>query len=117
MVIDISTLSAEDLDELIIAAARKRAMMAPAHPMKVPAGPIEALVNPVCKLSLNQDGSLLQIRHVGYGWLSFMIPPSERAQMLAQLLQHALTDCVACQGAEPEKDDRDEGSGDGCSGD
>lgn len=114
MVIDISDLSAEELDELIAAASRKRALMDPAHPMKVPPGPVEALVNPVCKLSLNQDGTLLQVRHVGYGWLSFMIPPAKRAQMLAQLLQHALTDCVTCQDAGSGSDDRADGSEDGC---
>jgi len=87
--IDISQLSASELDELLAKAAARRAIVEPAHPTEVPK-PDKAIVNRQWFTCLVEPGSLFQIRHPGYGWLAFVIPPNERAQLLSLLLNQAL---------------------------
>ena len=86
---DITALSATELDELISMAAARRATLEPAH-ATAPPKQAEAIVNPQWFTCLVDPGTLLQIRHPGLGWLSFVIPPNERAQLLGILLNQAL---------------------------
>jgi hypothetical protein len=86
---DISLLSATELDQLIAKAALRRAALEPAHSIAAPKQ-AEAIVNPQWFTCLVDPGTLLQIRHPGLGWLSFVIPPNERAQLLGILLNQAL---------------------------
>ena len=89
MKIDISKLSVTELDELISKAAKLRSELKPEHSAKAPQE-VEAIGNPAWYTALTDVGSLFQIRHPGFGWLSFIIPPIERAQLLTFLLQQAL---------------------------
>jgi hypothetical protein len=86
---DISNLSAPELDELIAKATVRRASIEPAH-SNAPPKQAEAIVNPQWFTCLVEPGTLLQIRHPGLGWLSFVIPTNERAQLLGILLNQAL---------------------------
>jgi hypothetical protein len=86
---DITALSATELDELIAKAAARRATLEPPHAPQAPKQ-AEAIVNPQWFTCLVDPGTLLQIRHPGLGWLAFVIPPNERAQLLGILLNQAL---------------------------
>jgi hypothetical protein len=86
---DITALSATELDELIAKAAVRRASLNPAHD-NAPPKQAEAIVNPQWFTCLVEPGTLLQIRHPGLGWLSFVIPSNERAQLLGIMLNQAL---------------------------
>ena len=90
MNIDISKLSASELDQLITQAAERRANMQPSMPGERPQGEIEALVNPAWFVAPQPEGTLLQIGHRSFGWLAFLIPPQERALLLSFLLQQAI---------------------------
>ena len=82
-------LSAEELDELIGEAAKRRAELEPKVSTQPP-DPWTAQGNPAWSVSLVEQGSLLRIRHTGLGWICFVIPAQERAVLLTALLQHAL---------------------------
>jgi hypothetical protein len=41
-------------------------------------------------ITLGNAGTFLQLRHPGYGWVGYLIPPQSRAQLVSFLLQHAL---------------------------
>lgn len=92
--IDITGLSAAELDDLIAKAGARRATLQPAPPMEAPKQ-AEAIVNPQWFTCLVEPGTLWQVRHPGFGWLSFVIPPNERAQLLGILLNQALFKPVA----------------------
>ena len=89
MKIDITKLSATDLDELIDQASRLRMTLQPEHSFQAPQE-IAAIDNPAWFTVLTDVGTLLQLRHPGFGWMSFIIPDQERAHLLALLLQQAL---------------------------
>ncbi len=88
---DLSGLSAEELEEFIQRAAKLRAATEPYPRIDAPEA-ADAVVNPAWYTMLGEGGTLLQIRHPGIGWLSFVIPPAERAHLLSLLLQQALVD-------------------------
>ena len=67
----------------------RRASLSPPHSTDAPKK-AEAIVNPQWFTCLVDPGTLLQIRHPGMGWLSFVIPANERAQLLGILLNQAL---------------------------
>ena len=87
--IDVSLLSASELDDLIAKAALRRTTLHPLPAMEAPKQ-AEAIVNPQWFTCLVEPGTLFQIRHPGFGWLSFVIFPNERAQLLGLLLNQAL---------------------------
>jgi hypothetical protein len=87
--IDLSQLDASELDELMAKAAERRALLEPAHAFQAPAE-AEAIIDPAWYTGLIEPGTLFQVRHPGYGWLSFVIPPNERAQLLCAFLNQAL---------------------------
>ena len=89
MNIDISKLSAAELDLLIDQAAARRAEMAPPQP-DAPRGEIAAMVDPRWQLRSYGADTLLQLRDPGHGWLSFLLPPHERVNILTWLLTQAL---------------------------
>ena len=87
--IDVSLLSASELDDLIAKAAARRASLHPPHETEAPRQ-AEAIVSPQWFTCLVEPGTLFQVRHPGLGWLSFVIFPNERAQLLGLLLNQAL---------------------------
>ena len=90
MHVDLSSLTAPELDQLIDAATQRRATLAPAIPATNPQGEIQAIADPKWYLTAVPGGTLLQIRHPGHGWLNFHIPAVSRAFLLSFLLQQAL---------------------------
>ena len=87
--IDVTKLTADELDELLIRAAKHRASLQPGPPPHHPK-PTDVVVNPGWYAGLVDSRTLLQLRHPGFGWLSFLIPSNERAHLLSLFLRHAL---------------------------
>ena len=86
---DVSSLSATELDALIAQFAKARIDKQPLPPTEAPKV-TEAILNPAWYTMLVNEGTLFQIRHPGLGWMSFVIPAPERAHLMALLLQQAL---------------------------
>jgi hypothetical protein len=99
MQIDLSALSAADLDALIEAATKRRATLNPQVPATNPQGEIQAIGDPKWYLTPVPGGTLLQIRHPGHGWLNFHIPIASRAFLLSFLLQQALAEPLTAKAA------------------
>jgi hypothetical protein len=95
MSIDISNLSAEELDDLIERAAQRRLTLKPEVPMEQPTGQLQAEGDPRWFITALKEGTLLQFRHRGHGWVHFMLPPANRALLIGFLLQHALAPQLA----------------------
>ncbi len=90
MTIDISTLSVSELDDLINRAAKRRATLMPHITDAQPQGEIQATLDPKWYITGVSNGTLLQIKDPGHGWLNYIIAPGSRAVMLSHMLQHAL---------------------------
>ena len=86
---DVKQLSTEELDELRDAIALERVKRKPDVSMEQPKT-MEAAVDPRWCLTLGEAGTFLQLRHPGYGWVGYLIPPQSRAHLVSFLLQHAL---------------------------
>jgi|SRR3989338_5010318 len=86
---DISNLTATELDELISKAAEKRAGMMP-HISYDPPKDGTFTFNPGWYVDLVDTGSLVQIRSPGVGWVSVVIPPIDRARIASMLTMHCL---------------------------
>lgn len=86
---DVKFLSTEDLDALLVAASLERAKREPAVPMEQPKT-MEAAFDPRWFISMAEANTILQLRHPGYGWVGYVVPPASRAQLVTFLLQHAL---------------------------
>lgn len=86
MSIDISQLSAPELDELIAEAAERRAQLKPDHSAEPPKEVRAALADPAWYTGpIRTDAGMriaLQIRHDGFGWLTFTIPPLQAAKLM-----------------------------------
>jgi hypothetical protein len=90
MPIDISNLNAAELDDLIDRAAKRRGTLQPAVTDAQPQGEIQATFDPKWYITGMTNGTLLQIKDPGRGWVNFLIAPASRAVMLTHMLQHAL---------------------------
>lgn len=88
--IDLSNMTAGELDKLIFEAAQKRAGMEPPVPREHPKS-TEAVLNPAWYTEAIEIGGLFQIRHPGFGWLTFILPHAERAHLLSVWLHQSLT--------------------------
>ena len=90
MQLDLKNLPTAELDRLIEASALERAKREPAVTMEQPQK-MEAAVDPKWYLSTSGANTFLQLRHPGYGWVGYVIPPASRAALATVLLQQALT--------------------------
>jgi hypothetical protein len=90
MTIDITTLSVAELDDLISRAAKRRATLMPHITDAQPQGEIQATFDPKWYITGVNNGTLLQVKDPGHGWLNYIIAPTSRAVMLSHMLQHAL---------------------------
>ncbi|HEX4858350.1 MAG TPA: hypothetical protein VFV17_04980 [Usitatibacteraceae bacterium] len=90
MTLDISRLSAAELDDLIDRAAKRRLTLTPPHSDAQPQGELQATFDPKWYITGMSNGTLLQIKDPGHGWLNYIIAPASRAVMLSHMLQHAL---------------------------
>lgn len=96
---DIAALSTAELDSLIALAGKERTRRADPQPAQAPQH-FDATFNPAWFVFLAGDNSVIQLRHAGFGWVSVMIPPAERAHLASLLLHHSLLKGLA-QGAAP----------------
>ncbi len=86
---DVKLMSTADLEALTYAIAIERAKREPQVSMEQPKT-MEAALDPRWHISLADSNTILQLRHPGYGWVGYVIPPPSRAQFVAALLQHSL---------------------------
>ncbi len=89
MNIDVSKLTVTELDELIVKAAQRRAALEPKHSNEPP-NEAWAIPDPRWQTQLHGQDTLFRVLHPGFGWLSFLIPPHERANLLSVFLRQAL---------------------------
>lgn len=86
---DVKQMSTEELDALLEAVSLERTGRKPEVTMAQPTK-MEAALDPRWYITLAEAGTFLQLRHPGYGWVGYLIPPASRAQLISHLLQHAL---------------------------
>jgi hypothetical protein len=91
--IDLSTLSAAELDLLIATAAKLRQSLQPAVTLEPPQTS-EATIDPAWRCLMHGANTVLQLRHLGVGWVTVIIPPHERAGLLAIFMRQALTPAI-----------------------
>lgn len=89
MTIDLSKLTATELDKLIADAAKLRTNMQPNAVGERPET-VDAVIDPAWFVAPVKDGTVMQIAHPSFGWLAFFIPAKERAALLSFLLQQSL---------------------------
>ncbi len=89
MSIDVSHLSATELDDLIARAAKRRAELEPAQSAQPPAQS-EAILNPAWHTSPLPNGVLFMLRHPGLGWLAFVLPHEHRVHLTSLWLHQSL---------------------------
>jgi len=87
--IDLSSLSPAELDELIDKAAKIRQALQPPVSLEPPQTS-EATVDPAWRSTMHGPNTVLQLRHLGLGWVTVILPPHERASLLALFLRQAL---------------------------
>lgn len=90
MTIDVNSLSVAELDDLIARAAKRRATLQPFISDAQPQGELQATFDPKWYITGVSNGTLLQIKDPGHGWLNYIIAPAARAVLLAHMLHHAL---------------------------
>jgi len=87
--IDLASLSAAELDELITTAAKIRQSLQPPVPLEPPQTS-EATIDPAWRSLMHGPNTVLQLRHLGLGWVTVILPPHERASLLTLFLRQAL---------------------------
>ena len=97
---DISGFTATELDELISKAAEKRAGMIPYVANDPPTDGLYT-INPGWFINIADGGTLMQVRDPGVGWISFVIPPYDRARITSLLLLHSLLPATSASDSNP----------------
>jgi hypothetical protein len=92
--LDISQLTAPQLDELIANAAKLRQAMQPPVSLEPPQTS-EATIDPAWRSLVHGANTILQLRHLGLGWVTVILPPHERANLLSVFLRQALSMALA----------------------
>jgi hypothetical protein len=98
---DVKALSTPELDELLKQVALERVKRQPEVSMDQPQT-MEAALDPRWFLSLADANTVLQLRHPGYGWVGYVLPPASRASLAAFLLQHSLLQPNKPEAAKPD---------------
>jgi hypothetical protein len=88
--IDLSSLTAPELDELIASAAKLRQALQPPVSLEPPQTS-EATIDPAWRSLSHGTNTILQLRHLGLGWVTVILPPHERANLLSTFLRQALS--------------------------
>jgi hypothetical protein len=86
--IDISKLSASELDEFIAKVAERRYNMQPQLPGEPPQA-TQAIINPAWYVTPIKEGTL-SIGHRRFGWLAFLTPRPEHVLLMSLLLQQSI---------------------------
>jgi hypothetical protein len=88
--IDLSSLTAPELDELIARAAKLRQALQPPVSLEPPQTS-EATIDPAWRSLPHGGNTILQLRHLGLGWVTVILPAHERANLLSVFLRQALS--------------------------
>jgi len=91
---DISGMPTADLDALIAMAAKERTKRSEAHAAEAPKE-FDATFNPAWSVFLAGENTIVQLKHLGHGWIAVAIPPLERAHLASLLLHHSLLAATA----------------------
>jgi hypothetical protein len=94
---DISGMPTAELDALIAMAAKERTKRSEAFPAEAPKE-FDATFNPAWSVFLAGENTIVQVKHLGHGWIAIAIPPVERAHLASLLLHHSL---IASKGGAP----------------
>lgn len=86
--IDLDKLSVIELEDLILQASEKRATLFPEYTREAPY-PKEPVAADYY-LNNFEGGTLLQLRHPGFGWITFILNPKVRAHILYILLDQVI---------------------------
>jgi hypothetical protein len=89
MPVDISDLDVVELEALIARAVQRRAQLQPEVPREPPKHTYGES-GLAWRTFLDGEMTVLQFRHPGWGWLTFGLPPNDRAHLLGLLLNQAL---------------------------
>jgi len=88
--VDLSNLSAAELDDLIARASKLRQAVQPPVALEPPQTS-EATIDPAWRSLMHGANTVLQLRHLGLGWVTVILPPHERANLLTVFLRQALS--------------------------
>jgi len=91
---DISNFTAPELDELIASAAKLRQALQPPVALESPQTS-EATIDPAWRSLVHGANTILQLRHLGLGWVTVILPPHERANLLSVFLRQSLSMSLA----------------------
>jgi hypothetical protein len=94
---DLSALPTAELDAIIAMAAKERTKRSEAFPNEAPKE-FDATFNPAWSVFLAGENTIVQLKHLGHGWIAVAIPPAERAHLASLLLHHSL---IAAKGEAP----------------
>lgn len=97
---EIAALSTAELDTLIALAGKERTRRTEPHATQAPQH-FDATFNPAWFVFLAGDNTVIQLRHAGFGWVSVMIPPAERAHLASLLVHHCLLKGLAVPAVQP----------------
>ena len=86
---DFGRMATEQIDAFIATAVKERTKRADPHPPEAPKQ-FDATFNPAWFAFLAGENTVLQIKHLGHGWVSIAFPPRERANLASLFLHHAL---------------------------
>ena len=86
---EIAALPTAQLDALIAIAAKERTKRADPLPAEAPKE-FDATFNPAWSVFLAGENTIVQLKHLGHGWVAVAIPPTERAHLASLLLHHSL---------------------------
>src|SRR5258705_13588515 len=85
----ISAMPTAELDALIAIAAKERTKRPEPFPAEAPKE-FDATFNPAWSVFLAGENTIVQLKHLGHGWIAVAIPPLERAHLATLLLHHSL---------------------------
>ena len=91
---DISNFTAPELDELIASAAKLRQALQPPVALEPPQTS-EATIDPAWRSLVHGANTILQLRHLGLDWVTVILPPHERANLLSVFLRQSLSMSLA----------------------
>ena len=86
---NIAGLPTAELDALIAMAAKERTKRTEPHAAEAPKE-FDATFNPAWSVFLAGENTVVQVKHLGHGWIAIAVPPVERAHLASLLLHHSL---------------------------
>lgn len=96
------SLSADEIDDLLRGLAAARSTMRDQVPLTLePSFIATAIADPAWRMSRSEYGPTLTLRHPGFGWQTYVLPPAECCHLAAWMLRTA-TDQPSPPAAAPD---------------